>query len=329
MSNQGTIVQIIGAVVDADFSKASKLPEIYNALEIQYVLNGVDTKLVLEVQQHLGDGWLRAVAMSTTDGLKRGMVLTDTGKPIAVPVGKQVLGRIFNVTGDLVDENVPLPNAAMRSPIHRPAPKLTEQSANAEVLPTGIKVIDLICPLLKGGKGGMFGGAGVGKTVVIMELINNIAKAHGGFSVFAGVGERTREGNDLYWEMIESGVIATEKDEKGHVKLNAEGNPVLTEGSKVALCYGQMNEPPGARLRVALSALTMAEHFRDEDNQDVLLFVDNIFRFSQAGSEVSALLGRSGLPTHPLRRNGRPPGADHLHQQGLHHLHPGRLRPCR
>ena len=293
MSNTGTIVQIIGAVIDADFSKASKLPEIYNALEIQYVLNGVDTKLVLEVQQHLGDGWLRAVAMSTTDGLKRGMVLTDTGKPIAVPVGKQILGRIFNVTGDLVDENVPLADANLRSPIHRPAPTLTEQSANTEVLVTGIKVIDLICPLLKGGKGGMFGGAGVGKTVVIMELINNIAKAHGGFSVFAGVGERTREGNDLYWEMIESGVIATEKDEKVHVKLNAEGNPILTEGSKVALCYGQMNEPPGARLRVALSALTMAEHFRDEDNQDVLLFVDNIFRFSQAGSEVSALLGRT------------------------------------
>src|SRR6188768_3279729 len=293
MSNQGTIVQIIGAVIDADFSKATKLPEIYNALEIQYVLNGVDTKLVLEVQQHLGDGWVRAVAMSTTDGLKRGMALTDLGKPISIPVGKQVLGRIFNVTGDLVDENVPLADVNFRSPIHRPAPAFTEQSANTEVLATGIKVIDLICPLLKGGKGGMFGGAGVGKTVVIMELINNIAKAHGGFSVFAGVGERTREGNDLYWEMIESGVIATERDEKGHPKLNEQGNPVLIEGSKVALCYGQMNEPPGARLRVALSALTMAEHFRDEANQDVLLLVDNIFRFSQAGSEVSALLGRT------------------------------------
>jgi F-type H+-transporting ATPase subunit beta len=293
MSNQGTIVQVIGAVVDVDFSKAAKLPEIYNALEVSYELYGSPTTLVLEVQQHLGDGWIRAVSMSTSDGLKRGMAVTDTGKPIAVPVGKQVLGRIFNVTGDLVDENVPLPDANLRSPIHRPAPTLTEQSAAAEILPTGIKVIDLICPLLKGGKGGMFGGAGVGKTVVIMELINNIAKAHGGFSVFAGVGERTREGNDLYWEMIESGVIATEKDENGHVKLDASGNPVLTDGSKVALCYGQMNEPPGARLRVALSALTMAEHFRDEDNQDVLLFVDNIFRFSQAGSEVSALLGRT------------------------------------
>jgi F-type H+-transporting ATPase subunit beta len=293
MSNKGTIVQVIGAVVDADFSKASSLPSIFNALEVQFMANGIDTKLVLEVQQHLGDGWVRAVAMSSTDGLKRGLDIVDTGASISVPVGKQVLGRIFNVTGDLVDENVPLENANMRAPIHRPAPLLTEQSANTEVLVTGIKVIDLICPLLKGGKGGMFGGAGVGKTVVIMELINNIAKAHGGYSVFAGVGERTREGNDLYWEMIEGNVIATEKDENGHVKLTPEGNPVLAEGSKVALCYGQMNEPPGARLRVALSALTMAEHFRDEDNQDVLLFVDNVFRFSQAGSEVSALLGRT------------------------------------
>ena len=294
MSNQGTIVQVIGAVVDVDFSAADKLPEIYNALEVHYELFGEATKLVLEVQQHLGDGWVRGVAMSTTEGLKRGMSVTDTGKPIAVPVGKQILGRIFNVTGDVVDENhLALEDANQRSPIHRAAPALTEQAATAEVLPTGIKVIDLICPLLKGGKGGMFGGAGVGKTVVIMELINNIAKAHGGYSVFAGVGERTREGNDLYWEMIESGVISVEQDENGHPKLDENGNPVLKDGSKVALCYGQMNEPPGARLRVALSALTMAEHFRDEDNQDVLLFVDNIFRFSQAGSEVSALLGRT------------------------------------
>ncbi len=294
MSNQGTIVQVIGAVVDVDYSAASKLPEIYNALEVQYNLFGVDTKLVLEVQQHLGDGWVRGVAMSTTEGLKRGMSVTDTGKPIAVPVGKQVLGRIFNVTGDIVDENkLDLEDINQRAPIHRLAPTLEEQASSAEVLPTGIKVIDLICPLLKGGKGGMFGGAGVGKTVVIMELINNIAKAHGGYSVFAGVGERTREGNDLYWEMIESGVISCEKDDKGHPKLDENGNPVLADGSKVALCYGQMNEPPGARLRVALSALTMAEHFRDEDNSDVLLFVDNIFRFSQAGSEVSALLGRT------------------------------------
>ncbi len=293
MSNQGTIVQVIGAVIDADFSKADKLPEIYNALEVTYELYGKQTTLILEVQQHLGDGWVRAVAMSSSDGLKRGMTLVDTGLPISVPVGDQVLGRIFNVTGDLVDENKPLVDPDLRAPIHRRAPTLTEQSAEAEILPTGIKVIDLICPLLKGGKGGMFGGAGVGKTVVIMELINNIAKAHGGYSVFAGVGERTREGNDLYWEMIESGVIATEKDENGHPKLDERGNPVLAEGSKVALCYGQMNEPPGARLRVALSALTMAEHFRDVNNQDVLLFVDNIFRFSQAGSEVSALLGRT------------------------------------
>ena len=293
MSNQGTIVQVIGAVVDVDYSAASKLPEIFNALEVKYELFGVPTKLVLEVQQHLGDGWVRGVAMSTTEGLKRGMSATDTGKPIAVPVGKQVLGRIFNVTGDVVDENqLALEDENQRSPIHRAAPPLTEQASSAEVLPTGIKVIDLICPLLKGGKGGMFGGAGVGKTVVIMELINNIAKAHGGYSVFAGVGERTREGNDLYWEMIESGVITAE-EENGHPKLDENGNPVLKDGSKVALCYGQMNEPPGARLRVALSALTMAEHFRDEDNSDVLLFVDNIFRFSQAGSEVSALLGRT------------------------------------
>ncbi len=294
MSNQGTIVQVIGAVVDVDFSAAGKLPEIYNALELNYDLFGVATKLVLEVQQHLGDGWVRGVAMSTTEGLKRGMSVTNTGKPIAVPVGKQILGRIFNVTGDVVDENkLALEDPTMTSPIHRPAPTLVEQSATTEILPTGIKVIDLICPLLKGGKGGMFGGAGVGKTVVIMELINNIAKAHGGYSVFAGVGERTREGNDLYWEMIESGVIQCEKDANGHPKLDENGNPVLAPGSKVALCYGQMNEPPGARLRVALSALTMAEHFRDEDNSDVLLFVDNIFRFSQAGSEVSALLGRT------------------------------------
>jgi len=294
MSNQGTIVQVIGAVVDVDFSAAAKLPEIYNALEVHYELFGEATKLVLEVQQHLGDGWVRGVAMSTTEGLKRGMSVSNTGQPIAVPVGKQVLGRIFNVTGDVVDENsLALEDENQRSPIHRAAPTLEEQASSAEVLPTGIKVIDLICPLLKGGKGGMFGGAGVGKTVVIMELINNIAKAHGGYSVFAGVGERTREGNDLYWEMIESGVIACAKDENGHPKLDENGNPVLADGSKVALCYGQMNEPPGARLRVALSALTMAEHFRDEDNSDVLLFVDNIFRFSQAGSEVSALLGRT------------------------------------
>lgn len=294
MSNVGKIVQVIGAVIDADFSNASKLPDIFSALEVHYDFHGTATKLILEVQQHLGDGWVRAVAMSTSDGLKRGMEIVDTGSPITVPVGDQVLGRIFNVTGDLVDENVDLPDASKRTPIHRPAPKLVDQAASTEILETGIKVIDLICPFLKGGKVGAFGGAGVGKTVVIMELINNIAQGHGGYSVFAGVGERTREGNDLYWEMIESGVIAVEQDENGHPALNEDGTPKLkSEGSKVALVYGQMNEPPGARLRVALSALSMAEYFRDEEGQDVLLFVDNIFRFSQAGSEVSALLGRT------------------------------------
>ncbi len=229
--------------------------------------------------------------MISTDGLKRGMDVKDTGGPITVPVGEEVLGRIFNVTGDAVDDQ-PSPKTEKRYGIHRKAPSLTDQNPSAQILETGIKVIDLICPFTKGGKVGAFGGAGVGKTVVIMELINNIAKGHGGYSVFAGVGERTREGNDLYWEMIESGVIATEKDDKGHVKTDAEGRPVLAAGSKVALVYGQMNEPPGARLRVALSALSMAEYFRDEKNQDVLFFVDNVFRFSQAGSEVSALLGR-------------------------------------
>jgi F-type H+-transporting ATPase subunit beta len=292
MSNIGNIVQVIGPVVDVDFSKASHLPAIYNALEIQYNVGDKSSKLVCEVQQHLGDGWVRSVAMSSTEGLKRGMDATDTGAPITVPVGEEVLGRIFNVTGDPVDDQ-PAPKVAKRYPIHKPAPSLIDQNPSAQILETGIKVIDLICPFTKGGKVGAFGGAGVGKTVVIMELINNIAKAHGGFSVFAGVGERTREGNDLYWEMIESGVIATERDDKGHVKMDDKGRPVLKDGSKVALVYGQMNEPPGARLRVALSALSMAEYFRDEKNQDVLLFVDNVFRFSQAGSEVSALLGRT------------------------------------
>ncbi|MDO4409962.1 MAG: F0F1 ATP synthase subunit beta [Akkermansia sp.] len=276
MNNTGTIVQIIGAVVDADFSKADALPALLNALEVSVELNGTQKTLVLEVQQHLGDGWVRAVAMSSTDGLRRGMPVVDTGAPIEVPVGPNVLGRIFNVLGHEVDERGPVDCVAKHS-IHRAAPPLEEQSTGTEVLETGIKVIDLICPFLKGGKVGAFGGAGVGKTVLIMELINNIAKARSGLSVFAGVGERTREGNDLYNEMIESGVINLEKPEE----------------SKVALVYGQMNEPPGARLRVALSALTMAEYFRDEEHKDVLLFIDNIFRFSQAGSEVSALLGRT------------------------------------
>ena len=273
--NTGKIVQIIGAVVDVDFSQA-EMPAIYNALTVDYEINGKTTQLVLEVEQHLPDGWVRTVAMSTTDGLKRGMEVIDTGAPISVPVGPKVLGRIFNVLGETVDEKGQL-DGVKRYPIHREAPSLEEQSTSSEVLESGIKVIDLICPFLKGGKAGSFGGAGVGKTVLIMELINNIAKAHSGLSVFAGVGERTREGNDFYMEMSESGVIDQE-------------NP---ENSKVALVYGQMNEPPGARLRVALSALSMSEYFRDEENRDVLLFVDNIFRFSQAGSEVSALLGRT------------------------------------
>jgi F-type H+/Na+-transporting ATPase subunit beta len=291
MSNIGNIVQVIGPVVDVDFSATGKLPEIYNALEITYNLGGKDSRLVCEVQQHLGDGWVRSVAMSSTEGLKRGMPVTDTGAPITVPVGEEVLGRIFNVTGDAIDDQ-PAPVVQKRYPIHRPAPALVDQDPSAQILETGIKVIDLICPFTKGGKVGAFGGAGVGKTVVIMELINNIAKGHGGYSVFAGVGERTREGNDLYHEMIESDVIKVKKD--GHnIQRNAQGGYISEPGSKVALVYGQMNEPPGARLRVALSALSMAEYFRDEKNQDVLLFVDNVFRFSQAGSEVSALLGRT------------------------------------
>jgi len=271
----GTVVQVIGPVIDADFTGA-QMPKIYDALEIDFHVSGRDVKLTLEVQQHLGENWVRAIAMSSTEGLKRGTAVLNTGAPISVPVGEGVLGRVFNVTGDPVDEKGPV-TAVKRYPIHRPAPPLVDQDTQAQILETGIKVIDLICPFTKGGKAGAFGGAGVGKTVVIMELINNIAKGHGGYSVFAGVGERTREGNDLYNEMSEAGVI----------------NQANISESKVALVYGQMNEPPGARLRVALSALSMAEYFRDEKNQDVLLFIDNIFRFSQAGSEVSALLGRT------------------------------------
>ncbi len=271
--NTGTIVQVIGPVVDVDFSQTNDLPVIYDALEVSL---DDGNKLILEVQQDLGGGWVRTIAMSSTEGLKRGMSVTDTDASITVPVGDGVLGRIFNVTGDPVDERGPV-HFEKRYPIHRTAPSLLDQDTSASVLETGIKVIDLICPFAKGGKIGAFGGAGVGKTVVIMELINNIAKAHGGYSVFAGVGERTREGNDLYTEMSEAGVINQQDISK----------------SKIALVYGQMNEPPGARLRVGLSALAMAEYFRDEKNQDVLLFIDNIFRFSQAGSEVSALLGRT------------------------------------
>ena len=288
--NKGKIVQIIGPVVDAEFT--DNLPAIYNALTVEFEASGETTKLTLEVQQHLGDNWVRAVAMSSTEGLRRGMELTDAGAPISMPVGEAVMGRVFNVSGEAVDEQGPV-EADGYNPIHRAAPPLTEQSTSQQVLTTGIKVIDLICPFLKGGKVGAFGGAGVGKTVIIMELINNIAKLHGGISMFAGVGERTREGNDLYNEMIEADVIKTEKDENGHTKYNERGLPVLAPGSRIGLVYGQMNEPPGARLRVALSALAVTEYFRDEKNQDVLLFVDNIFRFSQAGSEVSALLGRT------------------------------------
>jgi len=274
-ANVGKIVQVIGPVVDVEFADG-QLPALFNALTVDYTLGGKPARLTLEVQQHLGEGWVRAVAMSLAEGLKRGNEVKDTGAAISVPVGEGVLGRIFNVLGEPTDERGPV-KFEKRYPIHRPAPTLLDQDTRAEVLETGIKVIDLICPFTKGGKVGAFGGAGVGKTVVIMELINNIAKGHGGYSVFAGVGERTREGNDLYHEMSESGVI----DQKDLSK------------SKVALVYGQMNEPPGARMRVALSALSMAEYFRDEKSQDVLLFIDNIFRFSQAGSEVSALLGRT------------------------------------
>ena len=273
--NKGKIVQVIGPVVDVEFP--DPLPGIYNALAVEFDVPGQGrAKRILEVEQHLGDNWVRCVCMGSTEGMKRGYEVADTGKPISMPVGDCVLGRVFNVVGETVDERGPV-NADKFYPIHRPAPSLVDQSTSPQVLVTGIKVIDLFCPFLKGGKVGAFGGAGVGKTVVIMELINNIAKLHGGVSVFAGVGERSREGNDLYTEMSEAGVI-NQKD---------------LGKSKIALVYGQMNEPPGARLRVALSALAVTEYFRDEKNQDVLLFIDNIFRFSQAGSEVSALLGRT------------------------------------
>ncbi len=266
--------QVIGAVVDVHFE--GELPNILTALEVE----GHDVRLVLEVAQHTGDHTVRCIAMETTDGLTRGQTVVSTGAPIAVPVGRETLGRIMNVIGEPVDEQGPI-NAKVSWPIHREAPSFQEQATEQQMLVTGIKVVDLLAPYQKGGKIGLFGGAGVGKTVLIMELINNVAKAHGGFSVFAGVGERTREGNDLYKEMKEGGVIAVDKDDN-----------VVPSGSKVTLVYGQMNEPPGARARVALTGLTVAEYFRDEEGQDVLLFVDNIFRFTQANSEVSALLGR-------------------------------------
>lgn len=264
MANVGKIVSIVGVVLDVKFDNENSLPNLLNALVIKLG----DQEIVAEVAQHIGDDTVRCIAMSATDGLVRGMEAVDTGRPISVPVGDATLGRIFNVLGEPVDDG-PAPKNAPELPIHRQAPEYNEIAGTAEILETGIKVVDLLVPYLKGGKIGLFGGAGVGKTVLIQELINNIAKQHGGISVFAGVGERTREGNDLYHEMKDSGVI-----------------------NKTALVFGQMNEPPGARMRVALSGLTMAEYFRDEQNQDVLLFVDNIFRFTQAGSEVSALLGR-------------------------------------
>ena len=267
-NKSGKITQVIGAVVDVKFDE--NLPPILNALEVDN--NG--TRLVLEVAQHLGENTVRCIAMDATEGLVRNMDAIDTGAPITVPVGPETLGRIINVVGDAIDEKKPI-KSKKSYPIHRPAPEFVEQATESEILETGIKVVDLLAPYAKGGKIGLFGGAGVGKTVLIMELINNVAKAHGGFSVFAGVGERTREGNDLYNEMIESSVIIPDGP-----------------GSKAALVYGQMNEPPGARARVGLTGLTLAEYFRDEEGQDVLFFVDNIFRFTQAGSEVSALLGR-------------------------------------
>ena len=265
--NKGKIVEIIGPVLDVEFGEV--LPAIYNALEVDVETSSGRIHLIAEVQQHLGDNKVRAVAMDSTDGLARGMEVTDTGQPIAVPVGQETLGRLFNLLGEPIDEGEPVPADVERWPIHRPSPAFEELEPTTEILETGIKVIDLLAPYVKGGKVGLFGGAGVGKTVVILELIHSIATHHGGISVFSGVGERTREGNDLYLEMTESGVI-----------------------NKTAMVFGQMNEPPGARLRVALSALTMAEYFRDVMGQDVLLFIDNIFRFVQAGSEVSALLGR-------------------------------------
>lgn len=284
-NNIGTITQVIGAVVDVKFD--GELPAILSALHVEHQ----GKRLVLEVAQHLGESTVRTIAMDTTDGLVRGQQAVSTGAPITVPVGPETLGRIINVVGEPIDERGPV-NAAMSSPIHRDAPPFIEQSTEAQILVTGIKVVDLLAPYAKGGKIGLFGGAGVGKTVLIMELINNVAKAHGGYSVFAGVGERTREGNDLYHEMMESGVIKTDGP-----------------GSKAALVYGQMNEPPGARARVGLTGLTLAEYFRDVEGQDVLFFVDNIFRFTQAGSEVSALLGRiprRSAISRPCRRTWAP-----------------------
>ena len=311
--NIGTVVQIIGAVLDIKFPP-EHLPNLLNAIEIEHE----GKKLTVEVAQHIGDDTVRCIAMGSTDGLVRGLPAVDTGASIKVPVGRQTLGRIFNLLGEAVD-NKPQPETEEKWEIHRPAPSFEEQEGSTQVLETGIKVVDLIAPYLKGGKIGLFGGAGVGKTVLIMELINNIAKQHGGLSVFTGVGERTREGNDLYNEMTESGVI-----------------------EKTTLVYGQMNEPPGARMRVALSGLTMAEYFRDKEGQDVLLFIDNIFRFTQAGSEGSALCsGWFGsfstsrtyafsrwLSAYAGDRNGCFAGAYHFYKERLDHIRTGGLRSC-
>src|SRR3984893_18745924 len=296
--SQGKVVQVIGPVVDVEF-EVGKLPAIYNALEVPNAgstdVFAYSAKLVLEVAQHLGESRVRTVAMAATDGLTRGMPVNDTGQPITIPVGKATLGRIINITGEAVDKAGPL-KATKTLPIHRPAPSFEDQSTEIEMFETGIKVVDLLEPYSKGGKTGLFGGAGVGKTVLIMELINNVAMQHGGYSVLSGVGERTREGNDLYLEMTESGVITP-------------GDP---SKSKATLIYGQMTEPPGARLRVGLTDLTVAEYFRDVGGQDVLLFIDNIFRFTQAGSEVSALLRRMpsavGYQPNPATELGELPG---------------------
>ena len=304
----GTVVQVTGAVVDVKFD--GDLPNIMNALH----LDNHGKRLVLEVSQHLGESTVRCIAMDATEGLVRGQKVTDTGTPILMPVGPGTLGRIMNVIGEPVDERGDI-EANDFFPIHRPAPEFVEQAVETEILVTGIKVVDLLEPYTKGGKVGLFGGAGVGKTVLIQELINNVAKDHGGYSVFAGVGERTREGNDLYHEMIDSGVI------------NLDGE------SRVSLVFGQMNEPPGARARVGLSALTQAEYFRDEEGKDVLLFIDNIFRFTQAGSEVSALLGRipSAVGYQPTLSTdmGGPAGTHHIDQERVHYLRPGRIRAGR
>jgi F-type H+-transporting ATPase subunit beta len=292
VTTTGRITQILGPVIDVEFPPGG-LPEVYTALKVtNAAINNLPDNLTVEVAQHLGENTVRCIAMDTTDGLARGLPVKNTGAPIQVPVGKATLGRILNVVGEPVDEMGAVA-AVKHYPIHRDVPAFTEQSTKVEMFETGIKVIDLLCPITRGGKIGLFGGAGVGKTVLLQELIRNAAIVKGGFSVFAGVGERTREGNDLWKEFQEGNVIACEKDEKGHIKYDARGLPTLIDGkSQCVLVYGQMNEPPGARARVALSALSIAEFFRDEEGKDVLLFVDNIFRFTQAGSEVSALLGR-------------------------------------